>query len=68
MMLEARQLLLSGHRSFFLQLYDLLGVEVELVLMIFFVVFVNSSFHVIHTAVAYFDAVFIEDSGTIDSV
>ena len=24
--------------------------------------FVNGSFHVIHTAVAYFDAVFIEDS------
>ena len=35
MMLEARQLLLSGHRSFFLQLHDLLGVEGGLVLMIF---------------------------------
>ena len=28
----------------------------------FFVVFVDSSFHVIHTAVAYFDVAFIEDS------
>jgi hypothetical protein len=66
MTLEERQLLFSGHWSFFRQLHVFSEIVAVLVLMIFLLcLLIIYSFHVFRAAVTYFDVVLVEDFGVI---